>query len=196
MWAWPQNKGPKLNSIMATAEQKKKTGFKKQFCKNNGNGGAFSRAPKCVPGLTPPPRRILHWSISVMKSWRIFTKHISTAAVMCGCSGLFFNSGNYLLSNFLVCKALHKSHLIDWLKTKHVELGWGISSTFLNQFDKTTLNFGVIVCDPLCNHCVNQLTIFFCSLCHCSLTSFRSLSNSFFLVSRGWKHTSVDNQRV
>lgn len=39
-----------------------------------------------------------------------------------------------------------------------------------------------------CNHCVHQLTIFFCSRCHCSLTSFRSLSNSFFLVRRGWKH--------
>lgn len=42
---------------------------------------------------------------------------------------------------------------------------------------------------PSCNHYANQLTIFFCSLCHCSLTSFRSLSNSFFLVSSGWTHT-------
>lgn len=38
-----------------------------------------------------------------------------------------------------------------------------------------------------CNLYVNQLTIFFCSRCHCSLTSFLSLSSSFFLVRRGYE---------
>lgn len=57
------------------------------------------------------------------------------------------------------------------------------------QDSETTLDCARIYAWPpaKCNLCANQLTIFFCSLCHCSLTSFLSLSSSFFLVRRGWK---------
>ena len=59
------------------------------------------------------------------------------------------------------------------------------------QVSETTLDSVRICVWPSTerNHHVNQLTIFFCSLCHCSLTSFLSLSSSFFLARRGWKET-------
>lgn len=89
-------------------------------------------------------------------------------------------------------------------KTKHlyacVELGLGISRAFWERtpppVSETTLNstFTCVWPSTKRNLYVNQLTIFFCSLCHCSLTSFLSLSSSFFLVRRGCKKKTTTHK--
>lgn len=91
-------------------------------------------------------------------------------------------------------------------KTKHlyacVELGLGISRAFSERTPprsaKKTLNstFTCVWPSTKRNLYVNQLTIFFCSLCHCSLTSFLSLSSSFFLVRRGCKKKNNNPQNT